>query len=283
MNNHEKFTEETEEHLESIHWLLVTIDICIDVVFYSGAVFTLFLTICLLYNFSKPNNILSTAYYYVLVLGYAVDLCSVITYILDASVFPEISPMKEINNIIQWYAKLFVGFWNTLLVLNRLTALIWWNKHSKIWEGKFFVGIVLILFVYPFILNGYSFGNPCQLDIDDDECTEYMAESQNFAAIANGVNGVLSLIVGLFTAFAARFSVLASKSSQKYEKQLLIQSIISSFLFGSYCALTAAYSILYPYQNDKDFAVLFDLTRDFSNLFYKIFYYSSAVLLVILS
>uniref|UniRef100_A0A914QJ06 Serpentine receptor class gamma n=1 Tax=Panagrolaimus davidi TaxID=227884 RepID=A0A914QJ06_9BILA len=204
-------------------------------------------------------------------------------YIFNEFIFPDTKIVTEMNNIIQWYAKLFVGFWNTVLVLNRLTALLWWNRHSKIWDGKAFIVIIIILLAYPFIVNGYSFGNPCLLEIEEDECTEFMAQSQNFMAIVNSANAIISLFVGLFTAFSARFSLSDAKSSQKYEKQLLIQSIISSFLFGSYCALTAAYSILYPHQNNVNLAVLFDFIRDFSNLFYMIFHYSSAVSLVIIS
>ena len=282
MDNLEDFDEDVEEHLESIEWLLNTVDTIIDIIFYAGAAFSLLLTICLIYNFLKIKNpLISTAYFKILVIGYVIDLISALTYILSSLLFPNVTAIIHINNAVQWYAKLFVGFWNTVLVLNRLTALLWWNKHERIWSGAPLAGIICILMAYPFAVNGYQLFGDLQCAFKG--CTNFVIASRNFAAIANGTNALIALILGVFTACSGRLQLSHGKTAGKLEKRLLIQSIISTILFGSSCILTATYSILYPLRNNLQYSIAFDFTRDFSNLFYMIFHYSSAILLIIVS
>uniref|UniRef100_A0A914PEA9 7TM GPCR serpentine receptor class x (Srx) domain-containing protein n=1 Tax=Panagrolaimus davidi TaxID=227884 RepID=A0A914PEA9_9BILA len=108
---------------------------------------------------------------------------------------------------------------------------------------------------------------------------------RHFMAISNGINAIIALILSLITAFARRCILSGDgKAAQKFERRLLIQAFISSIIFGSYCALTAAYSILYPLSNvNITYALAFDITLDLGNLFYMTFHYSSAVLLMIVS
>ena len=83
----EDFDDETHEKLESIQWLLLTIDYILETITYAGAIYTFLLTLSLLSAFIKSNQKLSSGYFYLLVIGYFVVILSVVSYVLASYVF----------------------------------------------------------------------------------------------------------------------------------------------------------------------------------------------------
>uniref|UniRef100_A0A914PZC7 Serpentine receptor class gamma n=1 Tax=Panagrolaimus davidi TaxID=227884 RepID=A0A914PZC7_9BILA len=151
----------------------------------------------------------------------------------DESIF------NMIANLTHWYSSLFLGPWNTLLALIRFTALLFWNKHSKIWSSVQFWLIIVLALLYPFLVNGYTFQNPfCFFNRQIEICHESQRAYIRFEMISNGIHVCLSASLGFATALARRFKLTEiSADKRKFETHLLIQSFFSSILFGFYCVL----------------------------------------------
>ena len=131
-----------------------------------------------------------------------------------------------------------------MLAFNRLTAIVWWKSHTQVWS-RHYPKVVVFIFAYPFLLNGYSFINyKCRFLLRDcKDPNSYWVEDALVTGIINGVIAISALIVTMVTVYFYHFQFNQNPtitSTQKTEQKLVIQAFVLSFTYVCYC-ITHAY------------------------------------------
>ena len=89
-------------------------------------------------------------------IGYIIDIISVICWVISWCFNFKSYFWLNATEISYDYCELSGSIWNTLLALNRCTALTWPIRYSRIWSFKnvCFIAVPIIL-VFPVVLLGY--------------------------------------------------------------------------------------------------------------------------------
>lgn len=242
--------------------------------------------IMLLYKFYIKTPAFSSAYYYILAIGYFYNIISTIAFDLDF-IYLTSAPIKIAFTLIQWYTTLFAGPWNTLLAFNRFTALFFWKQHSQIWSGLKLAIIHSALILYPFIINGYVLFNfECLSEFwFSQNCAYFSHESQNATIYSNAIHAVFGLGYGLAAALGRKlFKSPSSQAKKSYETPLLIQSIISSILFCCNCISNyAAVNFIENAEESLQTYITTNILIFVTNATFVLFHCSSTILLFCLS
>ena len=263
------------------------IGVCSSVVMNAGGALELACLILFISHFCKKTQYFCTAYFYLLSIGYAVDLAGISCQLLG-KFLGSASWFTVSNNFIRWYSGLFLGPWNTLLAVNRCTAILLWNKHPKIWTGPSLIAILILALVYPFLVNGYMFKDTyCLFNREATNCESVDRELSTFEMVSNGINVCVSAGLGIVTALSRRLNFVKGSSENKYkfETHLLIQSLISSIFFGFYCIFGILVAALVRRQKELQVtnSILMSLSSTMASCYYIYFHISATILLFLLS
>lgn len=240
----------------------------------------------------KTTSKICTAYFRLLALGYFVDLFYVIIWLAEIYLTSNKAELgifglflMHLNSITQWHALIFMGPWNVLLAINRLSSLIYMNNYEKLWS-KYFCLAVGIILVYPFITDGYSFLDlHCRFHLQYPECFDYFKQTFNFTAISNGIFAILSVIIGIATYYMYRKNLgtsIISIKKDKTEQKLLFQSLSISTFFGLYCIFTGLYH-LYSNATTSEGKLTFTIINFLFSLSKFFHHYFSIILLFFFS
>uniref|UniRef100_A0AC35FU67 Serpentine receptor class gamma n=1 Tax=Panagrolaimus sp. PS1159 TaxID=55785 RepID=A0AC35FU67_9BILA len=156
--------------------------------------------------------------------------------------------LMRANKLSFWYNTDLSGIWTLALTINRLTAIIWWQKYDEIWL-KYFKYCFGFLSIYPFLLHGYSFFDyKCRLELELSKgvlCEEYWLEDAKVTSISSIIVAVISFFTDMITVTIYRIKIKKDNSLKKNpDKKLIYQAIISSFLFVLYTAIFQYWAIL---------------------------------------
>uniref|UniRef100_A0A914PN10 Serpentine receptor class gamma n=1 Tax=Panagrolaimus davidi TaxID=227884 RepID=A0A914PN10_9BILA len=177
---------------------------------------------------------------------------------------------------------MILGPWNTLMALNRFTAVWFWKRHSRIWRWKFVALGIFGMFMYPFILsinmiikNSYCYIHPS----DDEKCEKYDIAALFVGTISNGIHVIIAAVLGIITSLSSRCKIISvTPETRKFEQFLLLQSIISLILYG----FDLYYTLTYNIEGDNT-TLLRRVLNNLSESYYIFFRISSALLLFFLS
>ena len=256
-------------------------------ILFFGEVMEIACLILFLWNFKLQNPLFCSAYFYLLTIGYFLNIFANLSFILSYAL-PDTFIQNAIDSTLQIYYMLFAGPWNTVLALNRFTAVLFWKYHARIWSTPLHFRIILILlFLYPFIVNGHNYANfSCFKDIFASRCKIFFLDTETITAISNGINVLVALGLGIITALSRRLKLQKDVlQKQKFENHLLIQSLISSLLFGSFClaSFISARMMAMAVNATVNEYILSISLLGVANCTYMIFHFSSTILLFILS
>ena len=268
---------ETSELSMTIFYVIVS------TLYFSAGFFELMCFILFVYHLFRKTPYFYTGFFYILIVGYIVDLNSFVLSTLTWFVIHE-GTLVAIANLVNWYSTLLIGPWNTLLALNRFTAVLYWKSHSKIWTGLPLLAILVIFLLYPLMVDGWILKEfYCVTTPDADACTE-VAESVRFVELlSNGINIFITAFLGFSTALASKFNLISlTTETKKFEKHLLIQSILSSLFFAG--SLGFIFGIKESPQNDlENFTVVQMILVGIQQCYYTYFHMSATILLFFMS
>uniref|UniRef100_A0AC35FLT5 Serpentine receptor class gamma n=1 Tax=Panagrolaimus sp. PS1159 TaxID=55785 RepID=A0AC35FLT5_9BILA len=140
------------------------------------------------------------------------------------------------SNMLFYYCNLLLGPWNTLMALNRFTAIWFWKNHEWYWRNSIFIPALIVMLGYPFLV-----GIPVILTMDSvcffhpfqENCIEDFGKEDFASTISNGIHVLLCAALGIITSLASRFNIIVTTpETKKLEQFLLIQSILSLIFFG---------------------------------------------------
>ena len=224
-----------------------------DALTYISLIFTLSILIFFIYHFYKKTKNICSVYFYILFCGFFWDICCTFAE-LGNLVCDELTKRKKykydvcywpaiMEQTLLWYFLSFTAIWTLILSINRLTAIVWWQKYDQIWAPKLWP-VLILMSAYPFLLNGYSFINyKCRFELRDckpKEYERYWQEDANVTSIGNGVIAGLSLLVAIITAVIYRWkSKTDGAFKSRPDRKLVFQAIISSFTYVLWCILYA--------------------------------------------
>ena len=272
------------------------IDRIIDVFYYSGTILEIAVAVLIFAHFvRRKNSAIASSYFYLLFWGYLFDALYELGFTCQryltkdwnsASVI-DLAFIKYVECFIEWHIMLYMGPANVLLALNRFTSIFYITKHKNLWS-KYFPLILLLLFMYPFIVNGYSFSNiHCRFDTYAPECSEYIWGDFLVRSISNSFWSVITLMVGILTTVLYRVKLKSDKqvhaNQMKIEHKLLIQSVWSASFFGIYALLLVFNPITIEKKDDKAYYLfnrIFGVIIDAAYIFY---HYASIILLFFFS
>ena len=119
-----------------------------------------------------------------------------------------------------------------MLALNRFTAVIFYMQYQHLWRKRNLICVIVLLFLYPFIVNGYSWIRlECRLYLI--KCPEYLYGVNTFAAVHMCSLAAVSGALGTITVI--RKLLKQPKNNKimikKIEVVVMIQSVTVSFAF----------------------------------------------------
>ena len=273
--------------MDIIEETLVTkvLHILISTVIYLGGILQLLCLILFVTNFIKNTKNFNTAYFYILSIGYVIDLGSLTFNILRILKGATLIPL--VSSLVSWYGQLFLGPWTSVLAFNRLTAVLFWSKHVKLWTGAPLLLIIAFILLYPFLVNGFLFANPyCMVNRDFGSCRDTQDIVQNSEMFSNGIHICLSAIFGFITALARRFNwIKMSEETSKFEGQLLIQSFLSSLFFVCYCIFAVICHFVIHHQANLNLtdSIVYNMLLVLNASYYTYFHLSATIVLFFLS
>ena len=98
-----------------------------------GAFIEVIIVFFLFCEFKKRSSNVKSAYFFILSLGFIVDiLMAIVSTIGDLIDWNIEYWIMNIILLVQWYAQFFVGFWNAILAFNRCTALAFPISHQRV-------------------------------------------------------------------------------------------------------------------------------------------------------
>ena len=202
-----------------------------------GTVLEFLCLILFINHFIRKTEHFLTGFFYILTTGYFIDITSVL-FVVAAIVghHRHQTTLDDIASIVMWYATLLLGPWNTLMALNRFTAVKYWQSHSRYWTGWPLVGLIGVLLVYPFVVNGYVFSDPhCVMNPKDANCSAATRDARFAEFISNSANILVAAFLGYSTTVATRLNIITlTPETKKFERFLLFSSIVSTiFFFGN--------------------------------------------------
>uniref|UniRef100_A0A914PWW0 Uncharacterized protein n=1 Tax=Panagrolaimus davidi TaxID=227884 RepID=A0A914PWW0_9BILA len=113
--------------------------------------------------------------------GYIIDI--IVTLFFFIGNFQDAVPTNNFfraNVVVQWYGTFYIGPWNTVMVFNRFSAIVFYSTHDNLWKGWKLWGILFGYMITPFIIEGYLFSNLyCFTVVSlDKNCVAYAGEQQ---------------------------------------------------------------------------------------------------------
>ncbi|KAE9555540.1 hypothetical protein FO519_001211 [Halicephalobus sp. NKZ332] len=204
-----------------------------------GGLMELIIVIFLFYEFSKRKSDVKSAYFFILSLGFIVNILMIATVTMGEFInwSRDYMWIIKLSTFFQWYGQLSSGPWHAVLGLNRCTALGYPILHHKLWSGTS-LGVISVMFILaPIIINSYSFVNfDCMIDSWDPDCVYYLQGSMFVIAGATTFFCFLTLFLVGLGVFKSR-SNLSSKLN--VEKRLIWQTVVGSSLLIVYFGLQA--------------------------------------------
>ena len=220
--------DKTAELLQFYSYLLIQI-------FQSfSLLFMLLIVVFFIYNFFKKTSAVCTVYFYLLVVGLFWGIIS-LTWKELSWITHYRRPWIEITNgIFQWYTAQLSAIWTLALVVNRFTAILWWQKHNQFWKQHLWK-IILLILVYPFLVNGYSFFNlQCRFMQKSCKDANYWIEDADVTGISSVAVAALALTLSIVT--TVKYSTKMGRkhndsTNQKTEQKLLFHTLITSIIY----------------------------------------------------
>ena len=182
----------------------------------------------------KKTQYFCTGFFYILMVGYSMDAVDLIVTIVGGFIEDKDHFYFTASSIFKLYLTLLMGPWNTLLALNRFSAVKYWKTYQIYWTGKYLSIILIIFLLYPMVVGGYLLKDfYCLNSFTNPSCVNTVNETRLVELISNGINVFLALILGISTAIATRLNLMSlTPETRTFERHLLLQSVISAFLFG---------------------------------------------------
>uniref|UniRef100_A0A7E4WB94 Serpentine receptor class gamma n=1 Tax=Panagrellus redivivus TaxID=6233 RepID=A0A7E4WB94_PANRE len=193
-----------------------------------GAIFPATVAVFLFYTNFKPAvygeiNVKSS-YFNLLASGFAVHAFNIIFWCCLRIVAYDLNSIfTPMGGLVIWYSSYFEGICEFVLACNRCTALTMPMMYKRIWSGFTFVIIILFVYLFPFICNGYTFltNIHCRLYFFSMECFVFQQQS----TFTTAMTLVCLSFASLFVVGIGRLKTKnASKNLNKVSKLLFYQT-----------------------------------------------------------
>ncbi|KAE9551885.1 hypothetical protein FO519_004907 [Halicephalobus sp. NKZ332] len=244
---------------------------------YCGFLFEVTVVYFLILQFLQSGSHFKTSYFAIYFTGLVVDMVTITTWFLE-NVFGNFSETAvAVSNFFLWYSYLHLGFWNTVLAFNRLTALMIPTKYKKIWNPITVTIIITLNTIFPFLINGYSFSNPyCRLFLYSPTCIDFLTANQYFISISNFFQALCSFIFGILSFVFLQSRLQNSVKPSNLDKSLLVQSFFSSIFLISASAIQF-YTVFTEFKDENLTKVLGSAT----DLVFGLYHYFGLVFLTV--
>ena len=214
-------------------------DVIREAGYYSTCVSAGFLSISVVFFVSKfiaHDKQFSSPYFHIYCLGLIINIVTVLSMIYN-TIYSFTSVSYLIYDTVNWYSRLFLGAWNSLLVVNRCTAILKPISYAEYWSSWRYCLIIILLLLYPGIVNINSFFNlSCRINELFEGCASYATDNQMLSLISNIVNSGFSLFLSVYTCFYihCKSTGITVLQNAKYERRLLFQATFNSAVFVVY-------------------------------------------------
>uniref|UniRef100_A0A914PNG6 Serpentine receptor class gamma n=1 Tax=Panagrolaimus davidi TaxID=227884 RepID=A0A914PNG6_9BILA len=239
-----------------------------------------------LYRIAKKTSPFTPPYFILLTLEYFIHALNNTYY--SATQITTFFLNADIVMALYWFRLIFYGYCNTILVLNRFTGVFLWKQHRKIWAGYSFKAIIATTLIYPLIITYFAVSakeGSCSDALKVDECNWYKLV-RVISVFSNLICSLIACILGVATSLARHIKGNSWQKKQQYETNLLIQSVITSFILFTFEVLSYFYSKgLGPFPTDLRLSYFINqlISLTLLNIRQNLFSISSIVLLFIMS
>ena len=244
-----------------------------------GIAFEILVMLPLTYQIFRRNSLLNSGFFFIFVWGCWMDwIYSIIKTWMEFSHYT-VPYVNVMANLAQWYFLYFLTCWNTVLALNRFTALVFVKYYSKFWSKRWLFFICVFMFLYPFLVNGYTFVVTfhCRINTYLPECIAFMVEDMSMMSYINTAHAIGSFIIGVISYMIIKFYQKKSSITIQAatEQKLLFFSIFSSTLLIIFCGA----QIFSASRSDPE---QFLFWRFVTNILYVFWHYPSLIMLFML-
>uniref|UniRef100_A0A7E4VD34 G_PROTEIN_RECEP_F1_2 domain-containing protein n=1 Tax=Panagrellus redivivus TaxID=6233 RepID=A0A7E4VD34_PANRE len=258
---------------------------CVIATSFSGAVIEAVAIVFFINQFYRKNKYVASAYFYIAFAGYCVDFTAISLFVITFWL-PDFYMLKLISDVNQWYVGFYNGPWNVSLSLNRFTAIVLFQRHPRVWSNRNTLFIVILLFLGPFIISGYSLADPyCRSHVYDSGCEAYLSKSRIIEISTNLVSCCISAVLTLISIYFLKPTVTSTWTSSarnaSFERRLFIQCAVSTALFIFYNMFLLSYNFFRPHRTESAMlGFVYVVSVNLTNLAYNIYHYLNIILLI---
>uniref|UniRef100_A0A7E4W5I3 Serpentine receptor class gamma n=1 Tax=Panagrellus redivivus TaxID=6233 RepID=A0A7E4W5I3_PANRE len=130
--------------------------------------------------------------------------------------------------IVLRYYTLVVGAWNTAVCFNRVTAIVFPLKYSKMWTRTSTSFLIFAFLAYPFAFQIPFLLNDCWFSMLTKSCVEYQVLHMYIVAVSVIVNALLGMFLIIIALGIARYN--GKMASQALEIKLILQTLATSIM-----------------------------------------------------
>uniref|UniRef100_A0A7E4VDB7 G_PROTEIN_RECEP_F1_2 domain-containing protein n=1 Tax=Panagrellus redivivus TaxID=6233 RepID=A0A7E4VDB7_PANRE len=240
-------------------------------------------------QFVKKHHFISSPYFYIMTIYLVIHAITNLSYLISDP-FDAASVPRQIDNVIQWYGYLIMGPLNVLLTVNRFTAVVFYQRFTRIWRLRHTILCIFVTLLFPFAIDGHAMLNiDCFLQTRNPGCAEEGMQMGVIQVYTQITCCVISIVLTVCSIIAARVNrvLYGSSVAVNLERRLLFQSSVSTFLFSFTIVWNYLYTVTHnntednPTTNDEQWFV--DLTACMGNVSLELLFGADALMLLLLS